>query len=142
MVDLDLLGAAWPPPDDDPYQTRLKATNLAAVWQNFSRAGSRRLIIAGVVETRADVDVLAEAVGTTVDVCQLVASDETYSTRIRLRGRETGPEIEKITARALQLSAQLAESGPADFTIVNEGRTAGDTASVLLHLWSGQGSGI
>lgn len=31
MADLDLLDAAWPAPEDDPFQHRLKARNLAAV---------------------------------------------------------------------------------------------------------------
>ena len=31
MADLDLLDAAWPAPEDDPFQHRLKASNLAAV---------------------------------------------------------------------------------------------------------------
>lgn len=35
LIDLDLMGAAWPAPDDDPHQTRLKAANVTAVWSKF-----------------------------------------------------------------------------------------------------------
>lgn len=54
LVDLDLLGASWPVPPDDEHNERLKARNLAAMWQNFRAAGVERLIAAGVIENAAN----------------------------------------------------------------------------------------
>ncbi len=62
FIDLDLMGAAWPAPDDDPHQSRLKATNAAAVWANYVAGGSLLLVIAGVVETTADRELLSRAI--------------------------------------------------------------------------------
>jgi hypothetical protein len=44
MADLDSLGAAWPTPADDPFQHRLKARNLAAVWSNFRDTGGEQRV--------------------------------------------------------------------------------------------------
>jgi hypothetical protein len=49
-----MLGTPWPAPADDPNQTRLQVTNLAAVWANYRSAGSRRLIIADAIESDVD----------------------------------------------------------------------------------------
>lgn len=59
LVDLDMMGAAWPAPEDDRYQSPLKATNLAAVLGNYRAGGSRRLIMADVVESQTDQAMLA-----------------------------------------------------------------------------------
>lgn len=39
LIDVDMVGAAWPAPEDDPNQTRLRAANLAAVWSNCQDSG-------------------------------------------------------------------------------------------------------
>lgn len=62
LVDLDLLGACWPRPDDDPYNERVKALNLGVVWQNFRRAGARCLIAAGVIENRDSLRLYVNAI--------------------------------------------------------------------------------
>jgi hypothetical protein len=43
----------WPPPADDPWNERLAHANLACAWENFERAGARRLVQCRVLEGRS-----------------------------------------------------------------------------------------
>lgn len=94
-------------PSDDPYQSRLKATNVAAVWGNFRAVGSRRLLLAGVVESVADQELLSRSVGMPVAVCCLAGSPEVLEQRIRERGRDHGDHLLKLIRRAEDLQTQL-----------------------------------
>ncbi|MEU8221464.1 hypothetical protein [Kribbella sp. NPDC048915] len=135
FADLDLLGAAWPAPGDDPHQSRLKATNLAAVWSNYVRAGSRRLIVAGVVEDAAERNQLEDATGVAVVICRLSAPDADLAQRIRDRARETGDNLDKLIHRAAELSGQLAASDISDYTVNTTNRTIDEVADDVLERW-------
>ncbi|MEU4292108.1 hypothetical protein AB0E63_28115 [Kribbella sp. NPDC026596] len=135
FADLDLLGAAWPAPDDDPHQSRLKATNLAAVWSNYARAGSRRLIIAGVVENLREKQQLEEATGGHVVICRLDATDAELARRIHDRGREDGDSLDQLVRRASELSAQLAVDDISDYAVHTTGRTIDQVADEVLRRW-------
>ncbi|MEJ1109605.1 MULTISPECIES: AAA family ATPase [unclassified Kribbella] len=135
FVDLDLLGAAWPAPDDDPHQSRLKAANLAVVWSNYRAVGSRRLIIAGVVENSGERLQLEEATGGPVVICRLDASDDVLAQRIEDRGREGGDDLEQLVARAAELSAQLVAQDVSDFSVGTAGRGVDDVAGEVLARW-------
>lgn len=136
FADLDLLGAAWPAPADDPYNARMKATNLAAVWANYQRAGSRRLIVAGVVESADERRLLEDATGGPVVICRLDASDAELALRITRRGREEGDDLARLAARAAELSAQLAVDDPSDFSVATGGRSTDEVAVEVLERWS------
>jgi hypothetical protein len=135
FADLDFLGAAWPAPDDDPHQSRLKATNLAAVWSNYRRTGSRRLIVAAVVETMNERRQLETATGGPVVICRLEASDAELAQRIHGRARESGASLTKLVARAAELSAQLTADDVSDFAINTAARTIDDIADTVLTRW-------
>ncbi|WP_406047450.1 AAA family ATPase [Kribbella sp. NBC_00889] len=135
FVDLDLMGAAWPAPEDDPHQARLKATNLAAVWSNYRAAGSRRLIIAGVVEDQGERKLLEVATGGAVVICRLEAPDDELAQRILGRGRESGADVAKLAARAAELSAQLAAHDVSDYPVGTAGRTIDEVADEVLARW-------
>lgn len=135
MVDLDLLGAAWPAPADDPHQSRLKAQNLAAVWANFQANGSRRLIVAAVVETESEKQMLRAAVGGDLLLCRLKASAGTLADRIRGRGRDVGDDMDKLTRRAAELSIQLAERDVGDLVLDTDLQTPDEVADVALTAW-------
>ena len=108
-MDVDLLGACWPVPDDDPYNDRLKALNLGSSWHNFHTAGARCLIAAGVVEAAATVRLYASAVpGAVSTVCRLRAGHDELRARIVRRGRERGDEVERLSQRADYLAGELA----------------------------------
>lgn len=136
FADLDLLGAASPAPVDDPYQSRLKAANLAAVWANYQQAGSQRLIVAGVVESLAERQLLEEATGGAVVICRLDAPDDDLALRIRRRGREEGDEVARMIARAAELSAQLAADGISDYSVATGGRSTGEVAVEVVAGWN------
>ena len=136
FADLDLLGAAWPAPDDDPHQSRLKATNLAAVWSNYVQAGSKRLIVAGVVENQRERRQLEEATGGPVVICRLDAPDAELAQRIHSRAREAGADLTNLVARASELSAQLVADDVSDYSINTAGRTIDDVAAAVLTHWN------
>lgn len=135
MADLDLLGAAWPAPEDDPFQHRLKARNLAAIWSNFRETGSRCLIVAAVIETSGELDMLKSAVGANVFLCRLTASDHTLADRIRDRGREFGDDLSKLVKRSAELSALLASGDVSDLVVNTDRRQVGEVADTLLSKW-------
>ena len=133
LVDLDLLGASWPVPEDDPFNERLKATNLAAMWRNFHASGVRRLIAAGVIENRAILRGYADAVPGAVPVlCRLTAREDVLRSRILGRGREHGDDVEKLARRAIHLSDALGRYDGADFWVDTGERDIAEVARLVL----------
>jgi len=53
-LDLDWLCQLYPAPDDDPHNQALMFANLAAVRQNFRRRAPTYLVLARVLESRAE----------------------------------------------------------------------------------------
>lgn len=135
FVDLDLLGAAWPPPDHDPHHARLKATNLAAVWSNYLQAGSRRLIIAGVVENHEERRQLEDAINAPVTICRLTAPNTELAHRIRHRGREDEAGLTPLITRAAELSTQLTTNDISNFTIPTATRPITEITTQILTTW-------
>jgi DNA polymerase III delta prime subunit len=132
LVDLDLLGASWPVPDDDPHNERLKARNLGAMWQNFYASGVRCLIAAGVVETRENLDLLRDAVpGAVTALCRLRAGDHELAARISGRGRERGDGAAKLAHRARQLSAQMEAHDVADLVVDTDNHSIAEVARLV-----------
>ena len=139
FIDLDFMGAAWPAPLDDPHQSRLKATNAAAVWSNCQVGGSRRLVVAGVVETPADRQLLADALGLPVVICRLSASVETLGHRIEGRGRDHGADLVKLVRRAEELQTQLTNGDIADFVTDTVDRSVDMIAEEVVRRWQRSG---
>ena len=72
-IERDALAYSWPP--RGRFNEAAALENLAAVWANFHRAGAERLVVAGVVESEADVDGYRRAVpGARITLCRLTAS--------------------------------------------------------------------
>jgi DNA polymerase III delta prime subunit len=133
LVDLDLLGACWPVPDDDPYNERLKAGNLAAMWPNFLTAGVRCLIAAGLIEGRPELQAYGRAIpGAVLSVCRLRAGEDELTARITARGRERGPGIGKLVERAHQVARALEGSDVADFVVDTDDGVVTDIARSVL----------
>lgn len=130
-VDVDTLTACWPAPPDDRFNTRVMLKNLACVWSNYRQAGAERLVVAGVLERREELDGYHEAIpGLLPVVCRLVASTATL--RQRLGQREIGSGLAWHLARAEELAALLDTTAPEDFVVHNEGRTVRETAAEVL----------
>lgn len=71
VIDLDWLRRSWPAPADDPFHLELTLRNLRDVARNHLEAGARRLVLAGVVESRDERRRHQEAVGVDLTVCRL-----------------------------------------------------------------------
>jgi hypothetical protein len=71
VIDLDWLRRCWPSPPGDPFHHTITMRNLRAVATTFREAGAERLILAGVVESRAERDEHEAALGVPLTVCRL-----------------------------------------------------------------------
>jgi len=91
FTDFDAIGHLQPDRPEDPYNHRLRAANLGAMWQNFHAAGATRIITSGVVETREIAEMYRAAIpGATLTLCRLRASPSSLRQRIMYRGRLRG----------------------------------------------------
>ena len=138
MIDMDHLRWCSPSPEEDPFHVRLGLRNLAAVAGSYREAGAKRLVLADIVETRADVAGYQEAVpGASVVVVRLHASLPTILSR--LVGREGGDTLQWHQGRAAELIDQMERDRVEDLLIQTEGRTADEIAREALAGcgWSG-----
>jgi adenylylsulfate kinase-like enzyme len=71
VIDVDWLRRSWPCPPDDPFNGGIALRNLRAVAQNYIETGALRLVLAGVVESRAERDAYQAALGVPLTVCRL-----------------------------------------------------------------------
>lgn len=129
-IDLDALAVMHP--RADPHDERLAFANLAAVWPNYAAGGAARLLIARVVEDRADLDSYRAAVpGAEPVVCRLTAPLAVMRERLRLR--EPGMFLEAALSRAEELEAILDRTRVEDFAVDNgPGRHITEVAREVL----------
>lgn len=129
-IDLDWLGQTYP--QRGPHGQRLVFTNLAAVWSNYVEGGAERLIVARVVEDRAELAQYRAAVpGAQPIVCRLTAPLAVMHERLRIR--EPGMNLDQALKRAAELDGILERAGVEDFVVDNgPGRSIGDVAREVL----------
>jgi predicted kinase len=128
-IDLDALGTWHLPagaPDDLTYR------NLAAVWANYASAGVTRLLIAGAVESAAELERIRAAVpGGRFVIVRLTAPLETM--RQRIRGREPGINQDDYLARVAVLDMILESAALESRAIANDAsRSITDVARTIL----------
>ena len=110
-VDLDWLAHA---PGASPSD--LVDRNLAAVAANFAAAGIDRLLVAGAIETRSELERARGAIGAaTIVVCRLQAPIAVMQARVA--NRERGLFAERYINRVAVLEHLLDEAALEDFTI-------------------------
>jgi len=86
VLDLDGIRRLWPSPEGDPFQLELELQNLGCVAANFRRAGARHLILAGVLESPAELPRYRHALGTAdLLVCRLTVDASTAHARLSRR---------------------------------------------------------
>ena len=131
-IDLDWLAVMHP--QSDPYGQSLAFANLAAAWPAYAAAGAERLIVARVVEDRADLDHYRAAVpGAQPIVCRLTAPLSLMHQRLRIR--EPGMFLDKALKRAAELADILHRAGVEDFVVDNgPGRSVSAVAREVLSL--------
>ena len=129
-IDLDALAVMHP--RLEPHGVGLLFANLASIWPNYAAAGAERLIVARVVEERAELERYRAAVpGAEIVVCRLTAPVSLMHERLRVR--EPGMYQEWALARAAELDGILARAGVEDFVVDNgPGRSVGDVAWEVL----------
>jgi len=131
VVDLDWLSSCWPAPADDPFQFELQLRNLRAVVSNY--AGVHRLVLAGVVESRAARERYAEVLGVPLRVCRLKA--ELPAVRARLvRRHHDESDLRWHLDRADELETMFTASAVEDF-VVSADRSVADVARDVVAGW-------
>ncbi len=116
-VDLDALSQTFPRHSNDWFMLRLAVDNLRAVWSNAAQAGAERLVLASVVETISDLQLMLGAVpGAVPFVCRLHAPVALLHER--LRRREIGTGLDSHLRRASEL-ATILEDGEVDDVVVD-----------------------
>ncbi|GAC1650550.1 MAG: hypothetical protein NVS9B11_23620 [Candidatus Dormibacteraceae bacterium] len=113
--------------------------NLAAMWSNYRALGLERLLLARVLEARAELESYREAIpGAEIVVVRLRASEPTLHDR--LRGREIGLNQEFALRRASELLALMDHSMVEDYIVDTEGSSiVGISLDVLAKLvWQSQ----
>jgi hypothetical protein len=127
-IDLDGLGIGHVPEGAWPD---LAYANLAAVWQNYARAGAARLLLAEAVESDEELDRIRTAVpDSEVVVCRLTARLETMQQRVL--ARESGMLQDAFVARVAALDALLEAAHLEDFCLSNDEGSITDVARQLL----------
>ena len=87
-IDLDQIGFVHPAPAGDPGNHRVKARNLAAVWQTYRAAGAQCLVAVGPVGNDAVARAYAAALPrAAITLCRLHAGADALTRRIMLRGQ-------------------------------------------------------
>jgi adenylylsulfate kinase len=114
VLDVDWLRRSWPSPPDDPFNTGMALRNLAAVGRNYQDAGVRRLILAGVVESRAERDAYQAALGVDLTVCRLRVDLDTVRARL-VRRQHDGADW--FFRRAGELDQLLTEAAVDDVVV-------------------------
>lgn len=131
VVDLDQLRCCYPRPPRDRFHTALGLRNLAVVWANYRAAGAERLILADVVETRAEVAGYGDAVpGAEIVVVRLRAALPTLHRR--LEGREAGASLEWHQERAAELATLMERNQVEDLPVDTDGRSILEVAQEVL----------
>lgn len=140
FVDVDALRWCYPSPPGDRFRTGIALRNLAAVWATYRAEGLGRLILAAVLEDRAELAGYLRAVpGAAIAVVRLRAPVATLAAQVARR--ETGAGLEWHLARAVELAAQMDRDRVEDLLIDTADRPAVAIArEVLLRAgWPGEG---
>jgi hypothetical protein len=132
VADLAVIGARWPPSAGDRWNEELIHANLACMWRNFRRAGTRRLLLCRVLEARSLLRRVAEAVpGADITVVRLRAPRELV--RARIVAREAGRDPQWYLDTAAYLFDRLEHAGVEDHVVDNDDRPLAQVAADVLH---------
>lgn len=128
-VERDALSFSWPP--QGRFNEVIIERNLSCVLPTFLEAGATRLVIAGVIESPADLAVYRRCVpGAEIQVCRLTADLDLR--RQRLRGREKGAGLDWHLERTAELDSILDEAKIEDFSVDNGDRPLREVALEVL----------
>jgi len=131
FVDIDALRWCFPAPPDDRFRVGIGLRNLAAVWATYREHGVDRLILADVLEDRADLVGYMRAVpGAAITIVRLRAPGATLAAQVARR--ETGGGLDWHLARAAELAAQMDRDRVEELLIETGERPAAAIAREVL----------
>jgi thymidylate kinase len=128
-IDLDALGLAHLPSEarNDDVMHR----NLQFVCKNYASRGVERLLLAGAMEDRAELELCSGLVlAKNTVVCRLVAGIEVMQQRVKKR--ESGILQQEYVARVARLNVILDRARLEDFIVINENRPVTEVAQEVL----------
>ena len=129
-VDLDALVWQWP--STSKWNNDLLFENLASLWPNYQAHGATHLILARVLEDRAELDRYRAAVpGAEITVCRLTTPELLRLERLRER-MPPGRSRDWHLARTVELEGILANLACEDFEVENGDRPVSDVAVEVL----------
>jgi hypothetical protein len=130
-VELEEIGRCWTEATE-AARASFVCENLAALWLSFAAAGATRLLLSALVERRADLERVSNAVpGAAVTVVRLHAPLALLERRIRLR--EPGsPDGELDGAR--WWTRHFESEHPEDHVVESDQRPVREIAAELLRL--------
>lgn len=132
VIDLDELGRAWPAPAGDPFNLELELRNLAAVARTYLAAGASRLLLAGVVETRAARRRYEQAVPVPLRVVRLDVDLTVVRSRLARRHADDPAGLRWHLDRAGELDAILRAARVEDATVPASAGTLDQVAAAVL----------
>ncbi|QNE34047.1 phosphotransferase-like protein [Leifsonia shinshuensis] len=112
VIDLDEVRRFRPAPAGDPFSLELQLANVAALTANYAAAGAELVVIAGVIESRADAERFRRAVGGSATFVRLTADAAVIEGRLRARHGDDADGLAWHLARAAELTAILDSAGP------------------------------
>jgi hypothetical protein len=130
-VELDEIARCWSPAVETP-RTSFVYQNLAALWSSFAAAGAKRLLLAGLLEQRLEVQRLWEAVpGAVVTIVRLHAPLDVLEQRLLLREPEA-PDGELDGAR--WWAQHFQREHPEDYLVESDQQRPREIAAELLRI--------
>ncbi|MFC0622679.1 hypothetical protein [Kribbella deserti] len=140
-LDLEQIGFMRPVPG--PAGHRIKARNLADLWQSFRKAGAERLVVAGPVEDEDALDVYKAELKLTL--VRLHAEHRQLAERIQLRAEGDGwrapgdslagqpPNVvREVIAKAQRLADDLERNDLGDVRLDTTTLTVAEAAKAAL----------
>ncbi len=119
-IDVDALRRAYPTAADDPFGQAVALDHLEAMAGVLRRRGYRHVVLAEVIERRADRELYERAFdGAELTVVRLAASERTRLDRLDRRERD--PWRDWHLARTVELAAILEAAGVDDAVVDNDG---------------------
>lgn len=132
VIDLDWLRRSWPQPPGDRFHQTIELRNLRALSRNYRHAGVQRLVVAGVLENRAERWKYESAPGCALTVCRLRVDLELIRSRLRRRYDPDEPGLRWHLHRSGELH-DILQTAQVDDKVVDVGtRSVVETASAVL----------
>ncbi|WP_220447409.1 hypothetical protein [Nonomuraea deserti] len=135
VIDVDWLRRAWPAPPGDPFNGALTLRNLRSVAANFLAAGAQRLVLAGVIESRADRAGYAEVLGVPLTVCRLHAALPEVRERLRARHTNDPQSLAWHLDRAGELASILDAAQVEDYNVDACAGSPEQVAALVVKGW-------